>query len=236
MRRADRLFQIIQLLRCRRLTTAKWLAQELEVSERTIYRDIQDLMASGVPIDGEAGIGYIMRQGFDLPPLMFTHDELTALTLGARIVQSWADPALAKSAERVLQKVEAVLPDKIKRNANEIPLYSPMTRLAPEVADKFANLRFAIEQKEKVKLDYIRQDGQNSSRIVWPLGLFFWGQVWTLTTWCELRNTFRNFRIDRIQYIVATGEYYPISQERSLQGYIDDMKARYDDYNVDRAT
>lgn len=232
MRRADRLFQIIQLIRSRRLTTAKWLAEELEVSERTVYRDIQDLMASGVPIEGEAGIGYIMRKGFDLPPLMFTQEELTALTLGARIVQSWADPALAKSAEHVLQKVEAVLPDKIKQNG-EVPLYSPMTRLAPDLADKFANLRFAIEQREKLKIAYMRKDGQCSSRIVWPLGLFFWGQVWTLTTWCELRDSYRNFRVDLIQNILATGENFPVSRERSLQAYFSEMKASYAEHDLE---
>lgn len=228
MRRADRLFQIIQYLRSRRLTTARWLAEELEVSERTIYRDVQDLMASGVPIEGEAGVGYVMRKGFDLPPLMFTQEELTALTLGARIVQSWADPALAKSAEHVLQKVEAVLPDKIRQN-NEIPLYSPMTRLAPDLANKFANIRFAIEQREKLKIAYMRKDGQTSSRVVWPLGLFFWGQVWTLTSWCELRDSYRNFRVDLIQNILATGEHFCVDRERSLDAYLREMRAKYEE-------
>ncbi|MDH5327295.1 MAG: YafY family transcriptional regulator [Gammaproteobacteria bacterium] len=226
MRRADRLFQIIQLLRGRRLSTAKWLAQELEISERTVYRDIQDLMASGVPIEGEAGVGYVMRRGFDLPPLMFTREELTALTLGARIVQSWADQRLAKSAEQVLEKVEAVLPDKLKQ-AEEIPLFSPMTRLPPPVADTFAHLRFAIEHREKLQIGYMRKDGKTSQRIVWPLGLFFWGQVWTLTGWCELRDNYRNFRVDRIQETNATGEQYPQNQERSLQAYLAEMKACY---------
>ncbi len=114
MRRADRLFQIVQFLRSRRVTAARWLSEVLEVSERTVYRDIHDLMASDVPIESEAGVGYVIRRGYDLPPLMFTRDEIAALTLSARIVNSWADPGLAKAAQSVLSKVETVLPDSLR--------------------------------------------------------------------------------------------------------------------------
>ncbi len=134
MRRADRLFQIVQFLRSRRVTTARWLAERLEVSERTIYRDVRDLLASGVPIDGEAGIGYAIRRGFDLPPLMFSREELDALAFGARIVESWADPALATAARSVLSKVQTVLPDNLKNGIDAATLFSPMVRIQPEVA------------------------------------------------------------------------------------------------------
>ena len=125
MRRAERLSQIVQLLRSRNVTTAARLAEDLEVSERTIYRDILDLVSSGVPIDGEAGVGYIMRGGFDLPPLMFTREEIEALVLGARVVESWTDPAMARAARDVLSKIEAVLPERLKAGLAEIALFAP---------------------------------------------------------------------------------------------------------------
>lgn len=126
VRRADRLFRIIQILRRRRVTTARRLAEELEVSARTVYRDVQDLVASGVPIEGEAGVGYVLRRGYDLPPLMFTEDEIEALVLGARIVGSWADAALARAAGDVLVKVDAVLPPRLKHRLIDSPLHSPI--------------------------------------------------------------------------------------------------------------
>ncbi|MDH5445082.1 MAG: YafY family transcriptional regulator [Gammaproteobacteria bacterium] len=216
MRRADRLFEIIQWLRSRRVTTAQWLAEKLEVSERTIYRDIQDLMSSGVPIEGEAGVGYALRKGFDLPPLMFNREELAALSLGAQIIRSWADPKLADAAERVLSKIEVILPDELKDKIENTRLYSPMVRLNPKVANVLASLRLAIDQQNKVSIDYQREDGQTSHRTVWPLGLFFWGTVWTLGSWCELRESFRNFRLDRIRDLTTTDENYPLMEGRTL--------------------
>lgn len=220
MRRADRLFEIIQWLRSRRVTTAQWLAEKLEVSERTIYRDIRDLMTSGVPIEGEAGIGYALRKGFDLPPLMFNREELAALSLGARIVRSWADPQLADAAERVLSKIEVVLPDELKDKIENTSLYSPMVRLNPAVAETLAQLRLAIDQRLKVSFDYRREDGEPSHRTVWPLGLFFWGTVWTLGGWCELRESFRNFRLDRMSALQPSNKLYPLLEGRSLNDMI----------------
>ncbi len=220
MRRADRLFQIIQLLRCRRITTAAWLAEELEFSERTIYRDIQDLVLSGVPIEGEAGVGYLLRKSFDLPPLMFTLDEISALALGAGVVKSWADPQLAKAADSVLSKVETVLPANMKRHIDQTKLISPMRRLPADVAAKLAQVRLAIEASEKITFDYRREDGECSQRTVWPLGLFFWGVVWTLGGWCELRQAFRIFRVDRMDKIASSGEAYPKIEGRTLQDLI----------------
>ncbi len=220
MRRADRLFQIVQFLRSRRVTTAHWLADVLEVSERTIYRDIQDLMASKVPIEGEAGIGYVLRRGYDLPPLMFTQDELTALTLGARLIHSWADPGLAKAALSVLSKVETVLPEKMKGELDKTRLFSPMMQLHPEVAMRMAELRNAIENQNKTIISYSTAGGDDSERTIWPLGMFFWGKVWTLGAWCELRQSFRNFRVDRIQTLNIDGEKYPNQVGRTIDDLI----------------
>ena len=229
MRRADRLFQIVQFLRSRRVTTARWLAKQLEVSERTIYRDIRDLMASGVPIDGEAGIGYAIRKGFDLPPLMFSHDELHALALGARIVESWADPALANAARSLLSKIDTVLPEHLKGGIEAAQLFSPMVRIQAEVATAMTLLRGAIDERHKVRLAYRRADGEASQRVVWPLGLFFWGHVWTLGAWCELRKAFRSFRLDRIATLTRLDARYTTAKGRTLDDFIRYCKAeRFD--------
>ena len=220
MRRADRLFQIVQFLRTRRITTAKWLSEELEVSERTIYRDVQDLSLSGVPIEGEAGVGYVLRKGFDLPPLMFSNEEITALILGMRLVKSWADPGLARAADRVANKVESVLPESLKNRFEQPHLFAPMTLIHPDVALAMGEVRAAIEDKRKMEINYTRKDGQQSNRTIWPLGLFFWGSVWTLGTWCELRESFRIFRLDRMDKYELSDETYPQRPGRTLDDLI----------------
>lgn len=221
MRRADRLFQIIQFLRTRRVTTARWLAERLEVSERTIYRDIKDLILSGVNIEGEAGIGYIVRRGFDLPPLMFSKEEISALTLGARIVKSWADPSLATAAESALSKIETVLPDDLKDRPGQTRLFAPMTQIRPDVAAKMAEVRAATDNKNKLFIDYSDAKQQLTQRTIWPLGLFFWGAVWTIGAWCELRQSFRIFRLDRIQEITRLETTFPNEKGKTLQDLIE---------------
>ncbi|HHI94308.1 MAG TPA: YafY family transcriptional regulator [Gammaproteobacteria bacterium] len=228
MRRADRLFQIVQFLRSRRVTTARWLAEVLEVSERTIYRDIQDLMASNVPIEGEAGVGYVIRHGYDLPPLMFTREEMTALTLGARIVNSWADPGLAMAAQSVLSKIETVLPDSLKGELDQTRLFSPLVRIPTQVAAFMGELRSAADRRNKVIITYTRADGADSNRTIWPLGLFFWGTTWTLGAWCEMRQAFRNFRLDRIETLQICDERYPNEPGRRLKDMITCEKKRMD--------
>lgn len=224
MRRADRLFQIIQFLRTRRVTTASWLANRLEVSERTIYRDVKDLILSGVNIEGEAGIGYVVRRGFDLPPLMFSEEEIRALTLGARIVDSWADPALATAAQSALSKIETVLPEGLKDSSEQTTLFAPMTQIRPEVASKMAQIRAATDAKKKIQIRYADAKSQFSERTVWPLGLFFWGAVWTIGAWCELRQAFRIFRLDRIQELKLLEESYPTEKGKTLQDLIEHEK------------
>ncbi len=221
MRRADRLFQIVQFLRTRRVTTARWLADRLEVSERTIYRDIQDLLASSVPIEGEAGVGYVIRKGYDLPPLMFTPEELSALALGAGIVDSWADPSLSTAAQSALSKIQSVLPEALRDQVADNRLISPMQRLPPRTALCLAELRHAVTERLKLRMAYQRLDGEHSERVVWPLGLFFWGQVWTLGAWCEKREALRNFRVDRIDKLEVLSQTYPDQAGRRLQDLID---------------
>lgn len=223
MRRADRLFQIVQQLRGGRLVTARMLSEKLEVSERTIYRDVADLMASGVPIDGEAGVGYILRSGFDLPPLMFTRDELAALTLGARFVKAWGGARLALAAEEALVKIEAVLPDAEKRVVTETNLFAMGFSLPDEVRRVIDHLDLAIRERKRVHVRYEALDGESSERDLRPLGLYHWGKVWTLSAWCELRDDFRNFRADRITDLAECGDTFRDEPGRTLRDFLRQM-------------
>lgn len=198
MRRADRLFQIVQHLRGGRLVTAQKLGSWLEVSERTIYRDIADLQSTGVPIDGEAGVGYMMREGYDLPPLMFTRDEIVALVAGARMVRAFGGAAMARAAEEALVKIGSVLPDSEKDRVSRTEIHAPMYVVSDAARAAIDLIERAIEKRQVLTLDYRDEQGRGSMRDVRPLGLWFWGRVWTLVGWCELRSDFRAFRIDRI--------------------------------------
>jgi len=190
------------------VTTAARLAESLEVSERTVYRDIGDLVSSGVPIEGERGVGYVMRKGFDLPPLMFTALELQALLLGSRVVMSWTDGPLARAAGDALQRIEAVLPENLRQGMQQTQLYAPDFMIRPEKKAFFGPLHQAVEEKRKVFLAYVDGGGQNSTRTIRPLALSFWGWSWALTAWCEVRQDFRNFRLDRMDEITVLGERF----------------------------
>lgn len=220
MRRADRLFDILQVLRRRKVVRARELADRLEVSERTIYRDVQDLMASGVPIEGEAGVGYLLRDGFDLPPLMFTEEEIEALVLGARIVQSWADAGLSQAAADVLAKVEAVVPERLRTVMDETPLDAPPSHWAEPVEIDPAGLRRAIRDCRKLVFDYRNADGVVTHRTVRPLLISFYGPIWTLTGWCELRADFRTFRFDRMCDLQVLEHGFEAEPGRTLQDYL----------------
>jgi predicted DNA-binding transcriptional regulator YafY len=223
MRRADRLFQIIQFMRRRGVTTAAALADALEVSERTVYRDVRDLVLSGVPIDGEAGVGYRLRKGFDLPPLMFTATELEALVLGTRVVMSWADPALANAAQAALARIEAALPEDLRSRLNA-PLFAPGFHVRQEVLERMGVLRAAIDQHRKVLLDYRDVEGSSTQRTVRPLALSFWGSVWSLTAWCELRSDFRSFRLDRANSIDTLPERFQDESGKTLEDFLRGME------------
>jgi predicted DNA-binding transcriptional regulator YafY len=200
MRRADRLFQIVQLVRGRRLSTGDWLAQRLAVSLRTVYRDIADLQQQGVPIDGEAGVGYRMRAGFDLPPLMFTQDEAKALVAAVRIAQPRLDPGLAAGAENALAKVIAVLPGNVRAAAESLAVYAPDIGIDSATRQRLEVLRGAADARRKICIDYLDlNERRTRQRVLRPLGCFYWSATWTLAAWCELRNDFRSFRVDRIE-------------------------------------
>ncbi|MEO5881415.1 MAG: YafY family protein [Caldimonas sp.] len=198
MRRADRLFQLVQLIRGRRLSTARFLAARLEVSERTLYRDVADLVSQGVPIEGEAGVGYRMRSGFDLPPLMFTREEAQSLVAAVRLARSRLDEALAGHAETALSKILAVLPAASRAAAESLAVLAPPSTLDAATRQRLGRLREATEQRRKVRLAYLDLGGAASERVVRPLGCVYWSEVWTLAAWCESREGFRNFRVDRI--------------------------------------
>ena len=218
MRRADRLFQIVQHLRGGRLLTAHKLAETLEVSERTIYRDIADLQASGVPIDGEAGVGYVMRAGFDLPPLMFTRDEIVSLVAGARLVQAWGGAAMAQAAEEALIKIAAVLPEVEKTRAAAVEIHAMAWEMTPELRDRVDAIERAVERRKRLALAYVDAVGERTERTVRPLGLLFWGKVWTLAAWCELRIGFHMFRLDRVQ-AMSEGEKFKPEPGKTLTDF-----------------
>jgi len=197
MRRADRLFRLVQLLRRSRLVTAARLANELEVSERTVYRDVRDLTLSGVPVRGEAGVGYALAHGFDLPPMTFNEEEIEALVLGARVVQGYADPALARAADAALAKIEMVLPEATRARVSSTRLLAP--RFKPgATAGPLGVVREALRSRRRLSLQYRDEKGEATKRAVRPLAVAFWGKIWTLAAWCELRDGFRSFRLDRM--------------------------------------
>ncbi len=199
MRRADRLFDIIQILRRNKMVRASDIAAELEVSKRTIYRDIAALIASGVPVEGEAGVGYILRDELDMPPLMFGEEELEALVLGARIVESWADHGLAEAAARALRKIEGVLSDHLRAYMDNIPVNAPRDHWAEPIEVQRGALRRAIREQRKMAFTYHSKGGDITRRTVRPLLLSFFGAIWSLTAWCEMREDFRSFRLDLIR-------------------------------------
>ena len=226
MRRADRLFQIIQLLRRRRRPiTAAVLADRLGVSKRTIYRDVADLLATGVPIRGEAGVGYALSRSYDLPPLMFTQDELEALALGSQVVQAWADPDLAGAAESAIGKVRSVLPETLWRETRDSPLFALSFRSRDTDRANVGLMRRAIRERRRLELGYTDAEERRTKRSIRPLGLFFWGRIWTLAAWCELRQDFRSFRIDRIETVTDLGQTFEEEEGRSLR----DLLRRYED-------
>lgn len=226
MRRADRLFQIVQYLRRGRLVRAAQLAEWLEVSERTIYRDIADLQSTGVPIDGEAGVGYIMRDGYDLPPLMFSHDEIVALVAGARMIRAWGGAAMARAAEESLVKIEAVLPDKQRTRAGEIEVHAIAPEMTQEVRSLIDRLEKAVDGRRRLSLSYLDAEAQPTERMVRPLGLWFWGKVWTLVAWCELREDFRMFRLDRIAELTHAEDSFRHEPGKRLADFYRQMERR----------
>jgi predicted DNA-binding transcriptional regulator YafY len=228
MRRADRLFRIVQMLRSGRLKTARALGERLQVSERTIYRDVRDLQLAGQPIEGEAGVGYTLRREFDLPPLMFTPEELTALVLGARLVKAWGGAENVAAASSALARIEAVLPAELASRLDVVALYAPdfvMTQAQRLLLDK---LHAACLQRRVMAFRYTRlgeEEARGEQRTVRPLALTFWSGVWTLAAWCELRDDFRIFRIDRIAQCTATTDVFTPKRGQRLEDLMKKVRA-----------
>jgi predicted DNA-binding transcriptional regulator YafY len=233
MQRAERLFQLLTLLRNRRtVMTAKQLSDHLQVSERTIYRDIQSLSLSGVPVEGEAGVGYRLSHRYQLPPLMFDRHEVDALLLGARMVNSWGDTDMAAHAKQAMQKILSVLPDHLRHSDESLPLLVPQM----EDVQKFYTahsqpIREAIHSRQKIKIDYTRADTQTSTRVIEPLGLIFWGKVWTLVAWCQLRHDYRTFRLDRINDLHIVADYFDTDDNKSLKHFLTLQKEKHSQHD-----
>lgn len=210
MRRADRLFQIIQVLRrTRRPVTADAMAAELETSKRTVYRDIADLMAQRVPIRGEAGVGYVLDGGYDLPPLMLTPDEIEAAVLGAQWVAGRGDPALARAALDLIAKIGAAVPERLRPFALEpATRAAPRWNVAPDGLD-MAEVRHAIRAGRKIAIRYCDEHERISHRTVWPFAVGYHETVRLIIAWCELRTDFRSFRTDRVAHADFLDERYP---------------------------
>lgn len=221
MRKAERLFQIINLLRGRRtVVTAQTLAEALDVSERTIYRDIQALSLSGVPIEGEAGVGYRLQRQFDLPPLMFDEQEVEALLVGARMAIGWSDKGMAGAAASALQKILAVLPEELREKDRNTPIYTFEFEGNQHYTAFKEPLRDAIRSNKVVELNYRDAKENISLRTIEPLGLVFWGKIWTLVAHCQLRKDYRMFRLDRIIHLSTCEEGFTTSSHKSMDHYL----------------
>ncbi|MGH7039090.1 MAG: helix-turn-helix transcriptional regulator [Stellaceae bacterium] len=229
MRRADRLFDIIQSMRAAaRPLTAAALADRLEVAPRTIYRDIAALQASRVPIEGAAGIGYVLRRGFDLPPLMFTGEEIDAIAVGVRLLHRLRDPQLQRAAESVLEKLAAAMPPGLQPHLKEAPYYVSDGG-APAVAGlDLSELRSAIHAARKMWIAYVDERGHRTERTIWPVGLAYYVDVTVIGAWCELRGDFRNFRINRVLASRLLDETYPAEEGRIAAEWLALRKDRPD--------
>ncbi|PCJ01070.1 MAG: DNA-binding transcriptional regulator [Alphaproteobacteria bacterium] len=220
MRRADRLFRIVEYLKARRtVVTAQKLANVLEVSPRTIYRDIADLNASGIPIMGEAGVGYILSKDHKVQPLMFGLEEIDALILGAQMVKNWGDKGLAQAASQAIDKITTVLPESIQKELEQTFLFSMTSKTEVIINIDFTALRRAIRGKNKLDFSYEDEKKSLTSRRVRPLSLAFFSPVWLLLAWCEKRDDFRNFRIDRIQDLTISDDLFKDEKGKRVQDY-----------------
>jgi predicted DNA-binding transcriptional regulator YafY len=209
MPRSDRLFDIIQALRtARKPMTAAALATQLEVTPRTVYRDIATLQARRVPIEGAAGVGYVLRRGFDLPPLMFTLDEAEAIAVGARLVKRLKDPVLNRAADAVLAKVSVIVPDRLRPHIADTHVYVSPGMTPEALGADLAEVRAAIRDSAKLYISYADERGRRSNRVIWPIAMAYYVDVTLVGAWCELRADYRNFRVERIQSSKVLDEHF----------------------------
>ena len=213
MRRTERLFAIIQILRrARAPITAASMADELETSLRTVYRDVAELIAQRVPVRGEAGIGYMLESGFDMPPLMLTPDEIEAAVLGARWVAGRGDPALARAANDLVAKIGAVIPSHLRPFLLDETLTTPVRPIRRDSFD-VGRVRGAIRGQTKIVLTYRDETDRESRRTVWPVAIAYYESVRLLAAWCELRQDFRHFRTDRVTEAEFLEQRYPARRD-----------------------
>jgi len=224
MSKAERLFHLYTLLRSRRTAmTAKAIAAVMEVNIRTVYRDVQALTQSGVPIEGEPGVGYLLRHGFELPPLMFSPDELIALMVGMRMVQAFTDPDLAQAALQSEQKILSILTEPLKLRAEHQPYRVPILDSDNALREVHRKLRLACEEHKKMRATYIDEQQQKTERVLWPLGIIGWAGRWTLLAWCEKRKDYRNFRFDRFDDVECMNEKFIPVREISIEHYFNSV-------------
>ena len=221
MHRAERLNDIVHhLRRMRQAVTADTLAETFEVSARTIYRDIQSLINSGVPIMGEAGIGYVIDKRYHLPPIMFDAHELEAIALGIGMVGNWTDKQFAAKAQSAFAKIQATLPAPLIQELHQISTFSAPSQYKIPWEVSFTLVRECIRRKNKVQFCYLDLKQNASTRTIWPLALISFSPVWLLAGWCELRQSFRNFRLDRISEFAPLESQYENDKEKNLQAYL----------------
>lgn len=220
MRRADRLFQLLLELGRGRVRTARQLGERLGVSERTVYRDIADLAAQGTPVEGAAGVGYSLRAGYQVPPLMFQNEELEALALGAAWVSAYGDDSLRSAAEQVLNKIDAVLPQRLRPQLKTDGIEVLGWSQDAATRNALAAARSGIKLQHKLSACYVDAQERQTLRILWPLGLYYWGRVWTLAAWCELRQDYRSFRLDRFSSLDLALEQWPKDAQIGLQQFL----------------
>lgn len=221
MRRADRLMKIVHFLRRRhRAVTASRIAEEFGICTRTVYRDLRDLMDSGVPISGEAGVGYVMDKQYYLPPITFDQDELEAIGLGISMVRQWTDDRFAAKAISAFEKIQAVLPANLQGELMQVATFSITSRARIPWKVSFSDVREYIRVRQKLYIEYTDDSGEASCRTIRPLGLFFFSPVWLLTSWCELRDDFRNFRLDRIRILEPEDSQFDDEAGRNLSAYL----------------
>jgi predicted DNA-binding transcriptional regulator YafY len=229
MSRSTRLLSLLQTMRGRhRPVTAAQLAVELEVSERTIYRDVADLMAQGAPIEGEAGVGYILRAGLFLPPLMLSEDEVEAVLLGLRYVDQRGDDVLQAAASVALAKITSVLPPQAQAQiVNPLSTPGPSFTL-PNIGAPLGELRVAIRKQSRLDIAYEDEQGRRTQRVVWPVQLSFMDRARVLAAWCEMRHDFRTFRTDRIMAMTPMDRYPGRRADlaRRLRAHFDGLSSR----------
>lgn len=218
MRRTDRLFDLIQTLRDGKLHRASDMAAALQVSTRTIWRDMATLIASGLPVEGERGVGYMLSAPITLPPVALTRDELEALRYGVQLVAAAADPALARAATSLRAKIAAVTPDAGRDSGPDTFVFSSAE--AARAAPHLGIIRRAIREHERLWLRYAPPSGRVTERLVRPLNLEFWGRAWTLTAWCEDRRDFRVFRIDLASAIELRGGLFLPEPGTTIDDYL----------------